>query len=194
MLEDSVRHCLARLTDFDGRTSREHYQPFVNAVTGPIVLLIVFFAIGGQALFMELPKPGTGNEAAEIRFLVLATLGLVAVAYALLAAATVRRLHDVGKSGWWAALPVLGGFLGLVLMIFLRQPGDPGPNRWGPPLEDHPDPDGFRAEAARADAKFAALLEERARAQSAAPPTGAAVPAPAPPPGPPRRTFGRRGL
>jgi uncharacterized membrane protein YhaH (DUF805 family) len=184
MFEDAARHCLPRLTDFGGRTSREHYLPFVNAVATPVVLVIVFFAIGGQAVFLGPPKPGAGDGDA-IRTLVLVTLAAAGLAFALTAAATVRRLHDVGRSGWWMALLPLGGLLpGLILMVFLRQPSEPGTNRWGPPPADPPDPGGFRAHAERADARFAALLEERAQRQ----------PAPEPPPGPQRRTFGRRGL
>ncbi|GAA0355781.1 hypothetical protein GCM10009092_20060 [Bowmanella denitrificans] len=44
----------------------------------------------------------------------------------------VRRLHDTGKSGWWALLmliPLLGF---LVLLLFLIQDSQPEENQWGP--------------------------------------------------------------
>jgi uncharacterized membrane protein YhaH (DUF805 family) len=47
-------------------------------------------------------------------------------------AVTVRRLHDTGRSGWWALivlLPVLGVIVILVMMCFDSQSGD---NAWGP--------------------------------------------------------------
>ena len=48
----------------------------------------------------------------------------------------VRRLHDIGKSGWWlliALIPVIGG---LVLLVFAVLPSNPGANDYGPsPLE-----------------------------------------------------------
>lgn len=52
------------------------------------------------------------------------------------AAVLVRRLHDVGRSGWW----ILVGFVPLigdvVLLIFALLPSQPGQNRYGPsPLE-----------------------------------------------------------
>ncbi|HVW93474.1 MAG TPA: DUF805 domain-containing protein [Devosia sp.] len=52
---------------------------------------------------------------------------------------TVRRLHDVGKSGWWYLLsfvPVGGLF---VLLWTLRR-GDPGQNDYGGPATGHPAP------------------------------------------------------
>ena len=47
-------------------------------------------------------------------------------------AVTVRRLHDINKSGWWILLyfiPVLGD---IVLFIFTVLKGTPGDNRYGP--------------------------------------------------------------
>lgn len=45
----------------------------------------------------------------------------------------VRRLHDVGRSGWWLWLclvPVLGT---VALLIWFCARGTPGANRYGPP-------------------------------------------------------------
>ena len=66
---------------------------------------------------------------------------------------TVRRLHDIGKSGWWVLLPlgpwiltglflfvfwpiaVVTGLAGLIctgyLIYLYAQPGDAGPNQFG---------------------------------------------------------------
>ena len=47
-------------------------------------------------------------------------------------AVTVRRLHDVDKSGWWyyiAFIPVIGAIWMLVLMC---TDGTKGPNQYGP--------------------------------------------------------------
>jgi uncharacterized membrane protein YhaH (DUF805 family) len=45
-------------------------------------------------------------------------------------AVTVRRLHDVDRSGWWILLliTVIGVF---VVIYWACQPGTPGPNRFG---------------------------------------------------------------
>ena len=44
----------------------------------------------------------------------------------------VRRLHDIGKSGWLvllALIPVVGA---IVLIIWFCQPSQPTPNQYGP--------------------------------------------------------------
>ena len=47
-------------------------------------------------------------------------------------ALTIRRLHDIGKSGWWylvAFIPYIGS---LIIFIFSVMPGQEGVNTWGP--------------------------------------------------------------
>ena len=47
----------------------------------------------------------------------------------------VRRLHDIGRTGWWlliALIPLIGA---IVLLIFAIQKGDDGDNAYGPPGE-----------------------------------------------------------
>jgi uncharacterized membrane protein YhaH (DUF805 family) len=43
-----------------------------------------------------------------------------------------RRLHDIGRTGWWQLIvlvPVIGV---IVLLIFYVMDGDPGSNEYGP--------------------------------------------------------------
>lgn len=45
---------------------------------------------------------------------------------------STRRLHDIGKSGWWyliAFIPLIGGIL---LIIWWAKEGDKGDNAYGP--------------------------------------------------------------
>jgi uncharacterized membrane protein YhaH (DUF805 family) len=53
----------------------------------------------------------------------------------------VRRLHDIGKSGWWLLVgfvPVIGG---LVLLLFAVRDSEPGGNAYGPNPKLAPPPD-----------------------------------------------------
>lgn len=62
-------------------------------------------------------------------FQVLGTLFSLAVLLPGLAV-SVRRLHDIDKSGWWvliAFVPVIGI---IVLLVFFVMPGTDGPNRF----------------------------------------------------------------
>ena len=42
-----------------------------------------------------------------------------------------RRLHDIGKSGWWIWISVIP-LIGLVLLYFLVQDSEAGDNHYGP--------------------------------------------------------------
>jgi uncharacterized membrane protein YhaH (DUF805 family) len=46
--------------------------------------------------------------------------------------ATIRRLHDTGKSGWWwwiQIIPIIGF---IVILVFLCTKSDEGKNKYGP--------------------------------------------------------------
>ena len=46
-------------------------------------------------------------------------------------AVLVRRLHDIGKSGWWILIGLVPFVGGIVLLVFTLVPGSRGPNRYG---------------------------------------------------------------
>ncbi|SRR5690554_6324596 len=47
-------------------------------------------------------------------------------------AAGCRRLHDIGRSGWWQLLTLT--VVGILLLIYwLAQPTQPAPNKYGTP-------------------------------------------------------------
>ena len=46
-------------------------------------------------------------------------------------AVLVRRLHDTGRSGWWALIAVIPIIGGIVLIIFTVLEGDQAPNAHG---------------------------------------------------------------
>jgi uncharacterized membrane protein YhaH (DUF805 family) len=68
----------------------------------------------------------------SIRFNAPGILSLVQIIFALpLLSVSVRRLHDINKSGWWiliALIPLVGGF---ILLYWYLQKGNIGPNQYG---------------------------------------------------------------
>ena len=62
-----------------------------------------------------------------------------------LLAVGIRRLHDIGKSGWyclWGLLPIVGW---IILIVYAARPGMSGPNQYGPDPKD-PYAESFRDE------------------------------------------------
>lgn len=107
-----------RATDFSGRSRRKEYW-FFQLFNGIIIIFLALFAIP----FSAQEKP------AMIPFTLMFVYGLIIFVPGL--AVTVRRLHDIGKSGYWyfiAFIPLIGG---LILFVFTLLDSEPFPNSWG---------------------------------------------------------------
>lgn len=129
---------LRRYAQFAGRSRRKEYWMFV-------LLMLIAYAIA-MTLDSMLGLGGTTKSYSDLSatgasagFNSTGGILTVIVALALLVpglAVTIRRLHDVDKSGWF----VLIGFIpfGAFYLIYLYvQPGTPGANRFGPdPMRD----------------------------------------------------------
>ena len=112
---DAVTNCLTNnYVGFSGRASRSEYWFWV------LFTMIVSVVTGIMDSFIFGSEYGTGtisNIAAVIYFLP----GL---------AVWVRRLHDVGKSGWWILSSIL--ILPVLLLLYwLIIEGDSNPNKYG---------------------------------------------------------------
>jgi len=59
---------------------------------------------------------------------ILANLALIAPTVA----ASSRRAHDFGQSGWLAALTAIPYLGWIVAIVFIFIPGQPGENQYGP--------------------------------------------------------------
>ena len=104
--------------NFEGRARRQEYWMFVLFN----FLFIVAIALVSGVLAGLLDAPG---------FMFLYIIYVLAVFIPSLAVA-VRRLHDVGKSGWFyliSLIPLIGGIW--LLILFVTE-GDKGPNQYGP--------------------------------------------------------------
>jgi len=101
---------------FSGRASRTEYWMFV--------LFNILFALLAMLLDNVLHTTFSG------------LYGVIYCIYALAVfipglAVTVRRLHDIGKSGWnflWVLIPLVGGIL---LLVWLATDSKFGDNKYG---------------------------------------------------------------
>lgn len=113
----SVRHVFSNYVNFKGRAQRGEYWWFVL-----FVLLCAFATSAVDSALFGTPADETG----PIYGLFILAILLPGVGV------TARRLHDIGKSGWWQLInfvPLIGF---LVMIYFTVQKGDPGPNQYGP--------------------------------------------------------------
>lgn len=120
---------LKRWSDFAGRSTRREYWMYT------LVLIIISFVLGildGIIL----------GEAALSQFLTFGNVFSLATLVPSISV-SVRRLHDIDRSGWWflLAFTVIGL---LVLIYWACVAGDEGENRYGAPMS--PDTESSNAE------------------------------------------------
>ncbi len=109
---------MKQYADFNGRARRKEYWMFLlfNIIFALVAMLV------DNLLGMRI------NEQIPYGYLYL-LYGLATFIPGI--AVGVRRLHDVGKSGWWyliAFIPLIGG---LYLLYLFIQDGTPGSNEYG---------------------------------------------------------------
>ncbi len=106
-----------KFADFNGRARRKEYWMFA---LGNILIAIVLMIIG-----MVLGKNG-----GQIAFILYGIFALAIIIPSL--AVCVRRLHDIGKSGWWIFISLVPFIGGIWLLILTLMDSTPGANLYGP--------------------------------------------------------------
>ena len=119
-----------------GRAPRREFWFFMLfSFLASFVLGLIGTALGLEYV-MHLDTLATMNELSGAEGVTDFPINLVQIAISLLLmlpsfAVSVRRLHDIGKSGWWqlvALVPLLGIF---VLLVFFLLPSQEGKNDYG---------------------------------------------------------------
>jgi uncharacterized membrane protein YhaH (DUF805 family) len=102
----------------EGRASRSEYWYFVLFYSITLILAAVIDALTGTFN----ARLGFGWSSGAYFVLTLAPgLGV-----------SVRRLHDIGRSGWWVLIEFIPGVGAAVLMVIALFDSQPGDNEYGP--------------------------------------------------------------
>lgn len=101
---EAFKVCISKYATLDGRARRSEYWYWIlaNLLIGIVLGWIPFVGI-------------------------LISIALFIPSIAV----SVRRLHDIGKSGWWYLL-ILLPLVNLVLIYFFILDSQPGENQYGP--------------------------------------------------------------
>ncbi|MBD9374221.1 DUF805 domain-containing protein [Rhizobium sp. ARZ01] len=110
--QEAVSTVFSKYADFTGRAGRAEFWWFAlfNLIASVILGLI------DQAIF--------GQEILGIIFALGVLLPGIAVA--------ARRLHDIGRSGWWLLIGLIPLIGWIVLLYWYISEGTPGANQYGP--------------------------------------------------------------
>ena len=99
--------------DFTGRATRQQFWMFILVYIGIYVAVSILENIVGTTLLT-----------------MLFSLAVLVPSIAI----TARRLHDIGKSGWWQLIGFIP-LVGLIIMIiWMAQKSDIGANAYGAPV------------------------------------------------------------
>ncbi len=99
-----------QFADFHSRTGRQGFWMFV------LINLVISFGIGLVGSMISMP--------------------FLSILYSLVVfipgiAITARRLHDIGKSGWWQLIMLIP-LIGLIVIIIFCIKESEGDNQYGP--------------------------------------------------------------
>lgn len=113
---DWYKDALTKYIIIDGRSSRAAFWYFILA--NLLISLILLFA---DSILQNILGTNQLLRAVYTIFIFVPTVTL-----------SVRRFHDIGKSGWWYLInliPVLGF---IIYLYFMCQPSQPSVNAYGP--------------------------------------------------------------
>ena len=109
---------MKQYADFKGRAQRAEYWYFsLFYVLIYIVALFIDELLGTKSRH----KGGTG----------LFVLLTVAALFVPALAVGARRMHDIGKSGWWLLISLIPMIGSLMLLAFAVRDSEPGTNKFG---------------------------------------------------------------
>lgn len=108
---------LKNYANFSGRARRKEYWFFV--------LFNVIFAVAAMILdnVLGLAMRDVGYGPFYLLYALATLIPGIAV--------SVRRLHDIGKSGWYFLLAFIPCVGGIILLVFALTPGDTYSNEYG---------------------------------------------------------------
>jgi len=117
---EAVKQAFSNGFVYRGRASRSAYWWFVLFEVIAIIVLELLFII----------PAATHSSAIIVLFAIIVSIAAIYLALVGLAL-TIRRLHDIDRSGWWVLIGLVP-FGGIVLLVFSLLEGTPGPNRYQP--------------------------------------------------------------
>lgn len=126
---------LKNYCNFSGRASRsEFWWAYLAQYAASMVLCFILYIFMGIIIFATMATSQSEEALTLILMLgIIIPMGIFSLALLLpTLGATVRRLHDTGRSGWYyliSFIPLIGG---LILIYWLALPSEMCDNRYGP--------------------------------------------------------------
>ena len=129
-----IRAITSYYANFSGRARRKEYWGFVLFYCLVFFLFGIVVVIGAVA--SRISREAGQTSISPLLFIGIGLMSVFSLALVIPnLAITVRRLHDVGQSGWLLLLHLLPGIGGLILFVMTLIEGDRYTNAYGPPVK-----------------------------------------------------------
>ncbi len=132
-LIEAYKAAFKNYANFQGRTRRRDYWLFYLA--NVLITLIPTILMSVSMVMMTVSAATDDEFPISAIFVVIFSLLIGAYSIAILVpsiAILVRRLHDSGKSGWYALFSLIPYAGGLICLVFCCMDSQVGPNQYGP--------------------------------------------------------------
>ena len=116
---ESLSTCFKKTFVYQGRASRSEYWWFQLLI---IICYLIF--IGGDEAIIFRDHPAYD-------VLIWMAIGVIVICILPGLAVTIRRLHDINKSGGWILISLIPFIGSLLLLLMLILEGTKGKNRFG---------------------------------------------------------------
>ena len=120
---EAVKTCFKKYATFKGRARRSEYWYFVLFFLILYLPAYIMVLVGASSRRYE--------EIAAVGGVIVLLEWLVFFLPSL--AVFVRRMHDIGKSGWNYLINLIPFVGSIVVLVFLCREGDPSTNEYGDP-------------------------------------------------------------
>lgn len=111
---EAVSTCFAKYATFKGRAGRAEYEYWYMFLWSSYLLYLVLTTASGLFVNDESNEPFI--SIASLVYCIFG-LGMILPSFAV----SVRRLHDMGKNGWWSLIlfiPLFGAILWSILILY----------------------------------------------------------------------------
>ncbi len=126
---EAIKTCLRKYAVFEGRASRSEFWWFALAYYAFILLILPVLVVMGRGSTLD--QASSDNAVENVAAFVVGLASYVGLVLPIVSA-TVRRLHDTDRSGWWWFI-IFIPFGVIVLIVLLASKGDRVWNEYGLP-------------------------------------------------------------
>ncbi len=129
-IKQAVYLAYAKAFDYSSRASRAEYWWFILFCMIAAILISVFTVFVLFPYFESLEN--VVKDISICMYILVLPISIPSISL------SVRRLHDINKSGWWllmSIIPIIGIVGSCILLYWHIKPGDLSVNRYGGPSQ-----------------------------------------------------------